>query len=104
MVDYIQRESLGLLAAYSTVIAHTAAIMSSTVAIQIEENLGVAYVYGIYGGAVLLIAVFMIFSLKDVKESLNTKIEESEKALLAEAEAEEVYPKETDRLSSRALT
>lgn len=33
MVDYIQRESLGLLAAYSTVIAHTAAIMSSTVAI-----------------------------------------------------------------------
>ena len=52
----------------------------------------------------MLIAVFMIFSLKDVKESRKTKIEDSEKALLAEAEAEEAYPKETDRLSSRALT
>ena len=52
----------------------------------------------------ILIAVFLIFSLKEVKESRKTKIEESERELLAEAEAEEVYPKETDRLSSRAET
>ena len=78
--------------------------MASAFAIQIEVHLGVSYVYAIFGGVCILIAVFLIFSLKDVKESRKTKVEESERELLAEAEAEDVYPKETDRLSSRAET
>ena len=65
-VDYIKKESQGILGAYMVVAAHIGAIMTSPMAIQIEEHVGVAYVYILFGTIVLLCTLILSFGLKDV--------------------------------------
>lgn len=66
-VDYIQKESQGLYGAYSSIITTLAAILGSTVAIQLEQSIGIDYVYFFLGGLVFIIAAVLCFGLKDLK-------------------------------------
>ena len=65
-VDYIKKESQGILGAYMVIAAHIGGIMTNSMAIQIEEHVGVVYVYLLFGTIVLLCTLITSFGLKDV--------------------------------------
>ena len=91
-VDYIQKESLGLLTVYATLVTQVANLMGSSVSVQIERAIGVDSVYYIYGSLVLLICLILCFGLKEVNADQlkkNQAFEEETKQLIENARQEE---------------
>ena len=94
-VDYIQKESLGLLTVYATLVTQVANLMGSSVSVQIERAIGVDSVYYIYGSLVLLICLILCFGLKEVnKEQLKKKEVEEEEGDTKKLIEKEAKPEE----------
>lgn len=66
--DYVQKGSLGLANAYNEVVITIAFILASTGLYDINDYISdQKYVYFGFGGSIIVIALFLIYGIKDIK-------------------------------------
>mgnify|MGYP001626580788 CR=1 FL=1 len=66
MVDYVHKDSLGLMSASMTVVSTCASLLATTGTIQLQEEFRVVFIYVAIGCIVLMAALFAMIGLKDV--------------------------------------
>lgn len=66
--DYVQKGSLGLANAYNEVVITIAFILASTGLYDINDYISdQKYVYFGFGGSIIVISLFLIYGIKDIK-------------------------------------